>query len=103
MCTLVKGFSLSLALEMMPVDGNVLACANSLLPKESGSRFFPLSIIDRVSDPEVFCVVTWDSSVHNEPCLNKPTLGGDRIYLILKVFIHLSMPGWSSLKARAHL
>ena len=84
------------ALEMMPVDGNVLGCGSSFLSKEVGSRFFPLTIIDRASDPEVSCTVTWDSSVHNEACLNKPTLGGDRIYLILKVFLHLSMPGFTA-------
>ncbi|EJW74665.1 hypothetical protein WUBG_14426, partial [Wuchereria bancrofti] len=35
---------------------------------------------------------SWDSSIHENPALNKPTEGSDHIYAIVKVTVRLTHP-----------
>ncbi|CAJ0938025.1 unnamed protein product, partial [Mesorhabditis belari] len=64
--------------------------ANCILPKENkGGPLLLLPILER-TDTTATC--SWDSSIHDEPCLNVATDGSQRIYAIVKVLIRLSHP-----------
>ncbi|XP_047740142.1 kinesin-like protein KIF13A isoform X2 [Hyalella azteca] len=68
-----------------------MAGTNAIIPKEISNKFFPLPIVDQYSD-EVCTVASWDSSIHNNPLLNRVTAADERVYLIVKCVVRLSHP-----------
>lgn len=71
----------------------------SILPKEhNGTPFFKLQLINtnrtrtRGNDGELTNTAVWDSSIHDSSHLNRLTGAGERIFLIIKVYIRLSHP-----------
>ena len=55
--------------EVIPIAGT-----NAIISKEMSNKFFPLPIVDHYDD-EVCAVASWDSSIHNNPLLNRVTSG----------------------------
>ena len=71
-------------------DLDYLATAgyNSILPKEHGGQFYSLPIIRDLDDCDAIgAVASWDSSIHDNPYMNRVTEGNERIYLILKATV----------------
>ncbi|KAK9723131.1 CAP-Gly domain [Popillia japonica] len=83
--------------EAVPVTG-----LNSILPKEIGSKFYSLHILQRL-EKDVCAVASWDSSIHDNLHLNKVTDANDRVYLILRTTIRLSHPAPMDLVLRKRL
>ncbi|KAF5284466.1 hypothetical protein FQA39_LY17041 [Lamprigera yunnana] len=75
---------------------------NSILPKEIGSKFYGLHILQHL-EKDVCAVSSWDSSIHDSNHLNKITEPNDRVYLILKTVVRLSHPAPMDLVLRKRL
>ncbi|XP_031336617.1 kinesin-like protein KIF13B isoform X5 [Photinus pyralis] len=91
---------------------------NSILPKEIGSKFYSLHILQHL-EKDVCAVASWDSSIHDSNHLNKITerkfyssistiqnnciSANDRVYLILKTIVRLSHPAPMDLVLRKRL
>jgi len=87
-------------------DLDYLATAgyNSILPKEHGGQFYSLPIIRDLDDCDAIgAVASWDSSIHDNPYMNRVTEGNERIYLILKATVRLSHPSPMDLILRKRL
>ena len=56
------------------VSGEFISIAgtNAIIPKEISNKFFSLPFVDHYDD-EVCAVASWDSSIHNNPLLNRLT------------------------------
>ncbi|UXI21033.1 hypothetical protein NH340_JMT06976 [Sarcoptes scabiei] len=82
-----------------------VAGANSILPKEyNGTAFYNLSMVSAQTFLNgLQCVAVWDSSVHESQHLNRPTAANERIYLIVKIGIHLSHPSKMDLILRKRI
>ncbi|KAF2364958.1 CAP Gly-rich domain [Trinorchestia longiramus] len=72
-------------------DFMTMAGTNAIIPKEISNKFFSLPIVDQYRD-EVCTVASWDSSIHNNPLLNRVTPAEERVYLIVKCTVRLSHP-----------
>ncbi|XP_058868745.1 kinesin-like protein KIF13A isoform X2 [Acipenser ruthenus] len=84
------------------LTGPHAAGVNSILPKEHGSQFFYLPVIQH-SDDEVLAVASWDSSIHDSVHLNRITPQNERIYLIVKATVQLSHPAAMELVIRKRI
>ncbi|XP_056617812.1 kinesin-like protein KIF13A isoform X3 [Triplophysa dalaica] len=97
---------LDLNADNLSVNGQLIgphaAGVNSILPKEHGSAFFYLPII-RHSHDEVSAACSWDSSIHDSVHLNRVTAPSERIYLIVKVTVQLSLPASMELVLRKRI
>ncbi|XP_065126597.1 kinesin-like protein KIF13A isoform X2 [Paramisgurnus dabryanus] len=97
---------LDLNADNLSVNGQLIgphaAGVNSILPKEHGSPFFYLPII-RHSHDEVSAVCSWDSSIHDSVHLNRITAPNERIYLIVKATVQLSLPASMELILRKRI
>uniref|UniRef100_A0A1I7W2L8 Kinesin motor domain-containing protein n=1 Tax=Loa loa TaxID=7209 RepID=A0A1I7W2L8_LOALO len=73
-------------------DGSIrLAGLQSFLSNENCGQFIMLPILEHDVN-EISATCSWDSSIHGNPALNKPTEGSDHVYAIVKVTIRLSHP-----------
>ncbi|XP_048248867.1 kinesin-like protein KIF13B isoform X7 [Haliotis rufescens] len=82
-------------------EGSQAAGINSILPKEHGAQFVSLPIIKSFTEKENVCaLVSWDSSIHDSPHLNRLTPANERIYVILKAVVRLSHPASMELVLR---
>ncbi|VDK72292.1 unnamed protein product [Onchocerca ochengi] len=73
-------------------DGSTrIAGLQSFLSKENCGQIIMLPILEHDVN-EISATCSWDSSIHENPALNKPTEGFDRIYAIVKVTVRLSYP-----------
>ena len=52
---------------------------------------------------QVLAIVSWDSSIHDSPHLNRVTQANERVYLILKAVVRLSHPAAMELVLRKRL
>ncbi|EJD75153.1 CBR-KLP-4 protein [Loa loa] len=67
-------------------DGSIrLAGLQSFLSNENCGQFIMLPILEHDVN-EISATCSWDSSIHGNPALNKPTEGSDHVYAIVKVF-----------------
>ena len=66
------------------------AGSNSILPKEHGGQFHTMQIIKDLDDDGIGAVASWDSSIHDNPYMNRVTEANERIYLILKATVIFS-------------
>ncbi|XP_046331164.1 kinesin-like protein KIF13A [Haliotis rufescens] len=70
-------------------------------PQEHGAQFVSLPIIKSFTEKENVCaLVSWDSSIHDSPHLNRLTPANERIYVILKAVVRLSHPASMELVLR---
>ncbi|XP_067139830.1 kinesin-like protein KIF13A isoform X3 [Centruroides vittatus] len=79
-----------------------VAGANSILPKEHGSKLFTLPIV-KYCEKEVCATAAWDSSIHDSINLNRVTPQNEHVYLILKASVRLSHPATMDLILRKRL
>ncbi|XP_071144452.1 kinesin-like protein KIF13A [Mytilus edulis] len=85
-------------------EGLQAAGFNSILPKEQSSQFFNLPIIKNITDKDsISAVVSWDSSIHDSPSLNRVTSSNERVYMILKAVIRLSHPAYLEIVLRKRI
>ena len=70
-------------------DGQYLSMAgiNSILPKEHGGQFYTLPIVKYPDNEDIGAIASWDSSIHDNPYLNRVTESNERVYLILKATV----------------
>lgn len=75
-------------------DLDYLATAgfNSILPKEHGGQFYSLPIIKDLEGDGIGAIASWDSSIHDNPYMNRVTEANERIYLILKATVIITFP-----------
>ena len=78
------------------------AGCNSILPKEHGGQFYGLPIVKYPDGDDIGAVASWDSSIHDNPYLNRITETNERIYLILKATVFFTffffLPNFKSFK-----
>ncbi|KAM3728674.1 Kinesin-like protein [Dirofilaria immitis] len=73
-------------------DGSIrVAGLQSFLSNENCGQIIMLPILEHEVN-EISATCSWDSSIHENPALNKPTDGSDHIYAIVKVTVRLSHP-----------
>ncbi|CAG9532229.1 unnamed protein product [Cercopithifilaria johnstoni] len=73
-------------------DGSIrLAGSQSFLPNENCSQIIMLPILEHDAN-EISATCSWDSSIHENAALNKPTEGCDHVYAIVKVAVRLLHP-----------
>uniref|UniRef100_A0A915PR24 Kinesin motor domain-containing protein n=1 Tax=Setaria digitata TaxID=48799 RepID=A0A915PR24_9BILA len=73
-------------------DGSVrIAGLQAFLPNENYGQIIMLPILEHDTS-EISATCSWDSSIHENPALNKPTEGSDHVYAIVKVTVRLSHP-----------
>lgn len=98
-------FHLILADDMSTQNSNEelsVAGLNSILPKEHGTKFYSLQILQHL-DKDICAIASWDSSIHDSHALNKVTESTERVYLILKTTVRLSHPAPMDLVLRKRL
>lgn len=52
---------------------------------------------------QISAVVSWDSSIHDSPSLNRVTSSNERVYMILKAVIRLSHPAYLEIVLRKRI
>ncbi|CAG0889433.1 unnamed protein product [Darwinula stevensoni] len=67
------------------------AAINSTIPKEYHNSMIPLQIQKQLKE-SVGVIALWDSAIHDTPFLRKFTNSNDRVYLILRAYVRLSLP-----------
>ncbi|VDN94729.1 unnamed protein product [Brugia pahangi] len=73
-------------------DGSIrIVGLQSFLSKENCGQIIMLPILENDVN-EISATCSWDSSIHENPVLNKPTEGSDHIYAIVKVTVRLTHP-----------
>ncbi|VBB27860.1 unnamed protein product [Acanthocheilonema viteae] len=73
-------------------DGSIrIAGLQSFLSNENCGQIIMLPILEHDVN-EISATCSWDSSIHENPSLNKPTEGSDHVYAIVKVIVRLSHP-----------
>ena len=64
---------------------------DSVLPNELGTMFVSHPIVS-YSENETGCLVSWDSSLHDSPALNRVTDTNQRVFMIARVTVRLTQP-----------
>uniref|UniRef100_A0A0R3RTH8 Kinesin motor domain-containing protein n=1 Tax=Elaeophora elaphi TaxID=1147741 RepID=A0A0R3RTH8_9BILA len=73
-------------------DGSIrIAGLQSFLPNENCGQIIMLPILE-CDVNEISATCSWDSSIHGNAALNKPTEGSDHVYALVKVTVRLSHP-----------
>ncbi|VDK74837.1 unnamed protein product [Litomosoides sigmodontis] len=73
-------------------DGSIrIVGLRSFLPKEDCGQIIMLPILEYGSN-EISATCSWDSSLHENPALNKATEDSNHVYAIVKVAVRLSHP-----------
>lgn len=68
----------------------ILVKNNEALVSEPLNCLYLLVLSSHYKQPEA--TASWDSSVHDAPCLNRTTASNDRVYAILRVSVMLEHP-----------
>ncbi|KAI6191397.1 Kinesin motor domain-containing protein [Aphelenchoides bicaudatus] len=70
---------------------NKVAGLSSILPRERYDQMVLLPIVEK-DTIEMSATSSWDSSLHNEPLLNKANSNGELIFAVVRVLVRLSYP-----------
>ncbi|XP_076456377.1 kinesin-like protein KIF13A [Babylonia areolata] len=82
-------------------EGSQAAGVHSIVPKEHHTKFVTLPVTKHFDEADKVCAVaSWDSSLHEEPSLNRVTSADERIYLVVKVVVRLKYPAHMELVLR---
>ncbi|CAB4036196.1 Hypothetical predicted protein [Paramuricea clavata] len=89
--TQILSFCLAEGIHNSSVDESSVAGLESSLPFEKDDKMKELPTI-KYDQKNVCITVSWDSSVHDSPYLNRATSNSERVYLIIKARVSLSSP-----------